>query len=491
MAKFRFQNFEMQKDNQFSKVLKIDAERYAPCAMRTIPYGRQQIDEDDIQAVVDVLRSDWLTTGPKVAEFEQSVADYVGAKEAVAVSSGTAALHAAMYAINIKPGDEVIVPPMTFVATANAVVFQGGTPVFADVDPDTLLLDPEKVEEKITEKTRTIIGVDYAGQPCDYDALRDIADRHDLILVADACHALGAEYKGRKVGTLADLTVFSFHPVKHITTGEGGMVTTDNPEFTERMRLFRNHGITRNPDKFVYRHPTNFEQQITDNDFQRTTTTGQRSTVNGQWYYEMQDLGYNYRITDFQCALGVSQLQKLPEFLQRRREIAAQYDEALADIPGIEPLGLRADVLPAKQSTLHAPRSMLHAPRPSPSSSDPLTSPPASPERAGSRWRAGALCSLHSYHLYVVKVDSGALGIDRATFFTNLPEKGIGVNVHYIPVHLHPFYRQKFHTGPSLCPVAEKTYEQIISLPMFPGMTDQDVERVIETVGKEIKKIRS
>ena len=371
-----------------------------------IPYGRQTIDEDDIRAVTEVLRSDWLTTGPKVAEFEQAVADYVGAKYAVAVSSGTAALHAAMYAIDIKPGDEVIVPPITFAATANCVVYQGGTPVFADVDPGTLLLDPAKVEEKITKKTRAIIGVDYAGQPCDLDRLREIADKHNLRLVADGCHAIGAEYKGRKVGTLADMTIFSFHPVKHITTGEGGMITTDAPELAERMRLFRSHGIT---------------------------TDARQREKQDSWFYEMTDLGYNYRMTDFQCALGISQLKKLPKFLERRREIAARYDEAFAGIAGINSLVVRHD-------------------------------------------------SLHAYHLYVVRIDSNALGIDRTTLFTNLRKKGIGVNVHYIPVHLHPFYRDKFNTGPGLCPVAEAAYVQIISIPMFPGMTDEDVEKVIAEV---------
>jgi len=209
------------------------------------------IDEQDVAAVCSVLRSDWLTTGPKVEEFEKAVADYVGAKYAVAVSSGTAALHAAMYAIGIGSGDEVIVPPMTFAATANCIVFQGGTPVFADVTRDTLLIDPAQVEAKITPRTKAIIAVDYAGQPCEYDSLRNIADQNNLILVADACHALGAEYKGQKTGSLADLNVFSFHPVKHITTGEGGMITTDDAKLAERMRLFRNHGIIRDPSKFL------------------------------------------------------------------------------------------------------------------------------------------------------------------------------------------------------------------------------------------------
>ena len=227
------------------------AMRSAPSAKRFIPYGRQSIDEQDVAAVCSVLRSDWLTTGPKVEEFEKAVADYVGAKYAVAVSSGTAALHAAMYAIGIGSGDEVIVPPMTFAATANCIVFQGGTPVFADVTRDTLLIDPAQVEAKITPRTKAIIAVDYAGQPCEYDSLRNIADQNNLILVADACHALGAEYKGQKTGSLADLNVFSFHPVKHITTGEGGMITTDDAKLAERMRLFRNHGIIRDPSKFL------------------------------------------------------------------------------------------------------------------------------------------------------------------------------------------------------------------------------------------------
>ena len=375
-----------------------------------IPYGRQTIDEDDIKAVNDVLRSDWLTTGPKVVEFEQAVADYVGAKYAVAVSNGTAALHAAMYAIGIGSGDEVIVPPMTFAATANCVVFQGGTPIFADVDSDTLLIDPAKVEKKITEKTKAIIGVDYAGQPCDWDTLREIADKHGLRLVADGCHALGAEYKGRKIGSLADMTVFSFHPVKHITTGEGGMITTDDPALLRHMLFFRNHGIS---------------------------TDARQRERQGSWFYEMVDLGYNYRITDFQCALGISQLQKLPKFLERRREIAAHYDKAFDGLSGISPLAVRKD-------------------------------------------------SFHAYHLYVIRVDGDTLNMDRTMLFTKLRENGIGVNVHYIPVHLHPFYRREFHTGPGLCPIAESAYEQIISLPLFPGMTDEDVEQVVLEVKNNI-----
>ena len=379
-----------------------------PIRRTRLPYGRQWLDDDDIAAVVEVLRSDWLTTGPKVGEFERAFADFVGAREAVAVSSGTAALHAAMYAAGIGPGDEVIVPPMTFAASANCVVFQGGTPVFADVDLDTLLLDPAQVEAKITPRTKAIIAVDYTGQPCDYDALRAIADRHGLVLVADACHALGGSYKGRPVGSLAELSTFSLHPVKHITTGEGGMITTDDPELAQRMRVFRNHGIT--------------------------TDHRQRELL-GSWFYEMIDLGYNYRLTDFQCALGMSQLRKLPRWVTRRQEIAHRYDSAFAELSEVSSLAVHADVS-------------------------------------------------HAYHLYVIRLELERLRVDRAQVFAALRAENIGVNVHYIPVHLHPFYRQRFGTAPGNCPVAEAAYERLLSLPIFPGMSDQDIEDVIAAVSK-------
>ena len=394
--------------------------------MKMLPYSRQWLDDDDIAAIVDVLRSDWLTTGPRVEEFEQAFADFVGASEAVAVSSGTAALHSAMYALGIGPGDEVIVPAMTFAATANSVLYQGGTPVFADVDRNTLLIDPASVESRITHRTKAVVAVDYAGQPCDYDELRAIAGQHGLALVADACHALGGSYKGRPVGSLADLNTFSFHPVKPITTGEGGMITTDDPLLARRMRTFRNHGIT---------------------------TDHHQREQNGSWFYEMVELGYNYRITDFQCALGTSQLKKLPSWLNRRCEIAAQYDEAFNDLTGVTPVGLRADVLSARSalcSQLSVPGSKLQAPS-----------------------------STHAYHLYVVRLDSEQLQATRADAFAKLRAAGIGVNVHYVPVHLHPYYRQRAGTGPGLCPVAEAAYESILSLPIFPRMDQSDVERVV------------
>ena len=373
-----------------------------------LPYGRQQIDDDDIAAVVEVLRSDWLTTGPKVGEFERAFADFVGAKEAVAVSNGTAALHAAVHALGVGQGDEVIVTPMTFAASANAVLYVGATPVFADVNPDTLLIDPAQVEAKITPCTKAIVAVDYAGQPCDYVALWAIADQHGLSIVDDACHAIGGSDRGRSVGTLATLNTFSLHPVKHMTTGEGGVITTDDSERAGRMRVFRNHGIT--------------------------SDHRQRAEAGG-FFYEMVELGYNYRITDFQCALGISQLRKLPESVARRREIASMYDAAFADIDYVRPLAVRPE-------------------------------------------------AVHAYHLYMVKFDTAALGMGRAEIFKALRGENIGVNVHYIPVHLHPYYRQHLGTAPGLCPIAEAAYERLVTLPIFPQMTESDLDDVITAIKK-------
>jgi perosamine synthetase len=382
----------------------------SPVREETLAYGGQIIEDDDIEAVVETLQSDWLTTGPKVEAFEKAFAEFVGVEEAVAVSNGTAALHAAMRAAGIGPGDEVIVPALTFAATANSVVFEGGTPVIADVDPDTLLLDPKSVEERVTDDTKAITAVDYAGQPCRYDALRGIADTHDLLLLDDACHAIGGTYRGEPVGALADFNTFSFHPVKNMTTGEGGMVTTDDADAARRMREFRNHGIT---------------------------STHHERAEEGSWFYEMPEVGYNYRLTDFQCALGMSQLEKLSGWTKRRREIAARYDNAFAKLGAVEPLAMRED----------------------------------------------ATCT---YHLYVIQLDLDRLEVDREQVYDALRAEGIGVNVHYIPVHYHPFYRENFGTEEGLCPEAEAAYERILTLPVFPRMNDEDVGDVIEATEKVI-----
>lgn len=379
-----------------------------------LPYGRQSIDETDIDAVTAVLRSDWLTTGPNVGEFERAFAAFVGVTEAVAVNSGTAALHCAYHALGIGPGDEVIVPAMTFAATANAVLYQGGTPVFADVERDTLLIDPTDVERRITSRTRAITAVDYAGQPADYDALRALAKKHGLALVADACHAPGARYHDRSVGTLADLSTFSFHPVKHLTTAEGGMITTDDPELARRMHSFRNHGIT---------------------------TDHRQREERGSWAYEMVDLGYNYRLSDLQCALGSSQLKKLSAWLARRQAIAQRYTAAFSTSELLSPLHVRPGVT-------------------------------------------------HGYHLYVIRLHLARLTADRALIYRALRAEGLGVNVHYIPVYLHPFYQQRLGTAPGLCPAAEAAYHEILSLPIFPTMTDDDAESVVHAVGKVLEAFK-
>jgi perosamine synthetase len=388
--------------------LRLAVEGGAPVREKLLPYGRQSIDDDDVAAVVAVLRSDWLTTGPKVGEFEEAFAHRVGAAYAVAFSSGTAALHGAVFAADVGTGDEVVTSPLTFCSTANMVLLQGGTPVFADVSEDTMCLHPDLAEQALTRRSRALLPVDYAGHPAHLAAFRELADRRGLILIEDACHALGASFADRPVGSVADLTVFSFHPVKHITTGEGGMVTTQDPELARRMRMFRSHGIDSDPR-------------------QRQRT--------GQWHYEMTELGLNYRLPDLMCALGLSQLPKLDANIARRREIAAAYGERLADIAGLQLPTVRPEVGPA-------------------------------------------------WHLYPVRVH----GIERETVFRALRAEGIGVNVHYVPVHLHPYYRQRFGYAGGEFPAAEAAYESLISLPMFHGMTDADVADVVEAVRKVVRR---
>ncbi len=363
-----------------------------------LPYGRQEISDADVKAVVEALVSGWLTTGPRVAEFEQAFASHVGADQGVAVNSGTAALHCAMRAIGVRPSDEVIVPAITFAASANAALYEGAKPVFADVEGSTLLIDPASVAARITPKTRAIVAVDYAGQPADYDALYALAKPRGIKIIADACHAPGATYKGRATGTLADISCFSFHPVKHLTTCEGGMAVTDDAGMAAHMRRFRNHGI--------------------DSDHRSREAAGAHA-------YDMAELGFNYRLPDVQCALGLAQLKRLSGWVAARQRIARIYDEALAGLAEAIPL------------TIHADRT-------------------------------------HAHHLYVVRLMES---IDRDGVFARLRADGIGANVHYAPVYLHSHYA-KLGYKPGLCPVAEAASRQILTLPMFPAMTEADVRRV-------------
>lgn len=370
-----------------------------------IPYGRHCIDRSDIEAVVEVLEGDWLTQGRKVDDFENAVADYLGVTYAVVFNSGTSALHAAMHAADLNQGDEIITSPITFVASANAALYEGLIPVFCDISPETYCIDINKIEERITEKTRAIVPVDMAGYPVDIRAIREITRGREIIIIEDAAHALGARRYGIPVGREADMTLFSFHPVKHITSGEGGMIVTDNPVYAKRLRLFRSHGITKDPEDIA----------VSD----------------GPWYYEMQDLGYNYRITDIQCALGCSQMKKLNRFLSGRNEIAGIYDKELGSIPEL--------VLPPR--------------------------PP---------WEQ----SLHAFHLYPVLVRSDI----RKELFLYLREKGINPQVHYIPVHLQPYYRKRFGYSKGDYPHSEEYYTRELSIPMYPSMSSEDVRKVVTCI---------
>ncbi|WP_027416165.1 UDP-4-amino-4,6-dideoxy-N-acetyl-beta-L-altrosamine transaminase [Aneurinibacillus terranovensis] len=376
-----------------------------------LPYGKQTIDEEDIQTVINVLESDYLTTGPSIKSFEDKIAQYVEAKYAVAFSNGTAALHAACFAAGINRGDEVITTPITFVATANCVLYQGGKPVFADIDQNTYNINPLCIEKLITKNTKAIIPVDFTGQPVDLDKILDIAKRHNLIVIEDAAHSFGAEYKGKKIGALSDMTMFSFHPVKHITTGEGGIITTNNEKYYQRLIQFRSHGITKNP-----MHMT---------------------TSDEPWYYEMQFLGYNYRMTDIQAALGLSQLNKTGYFLARRRQLAKMYDETFKNISEV--------VTPYQLPECHS-----------------------------------------SWHLYILRLNLNKLRVGRKEIYQALLQENIGVNVHYIPVYYQPYY-QELGYDKSFCPQAEKLYEEMITLPLFPGMNEKDVEDVVTAVQKVVK----
>ncbi len=379
-----------------------------------LQYGRQSINETDVALVLESLQSDYLTTGPLVNEFENKIANYVGAKYAVAVSNGTAALHMACFATDIKEGDEVLLSPITFVASSNAILYCGGIPVFVDINKDTYNIDIDKIEQKITKKTKAIIAVDFAGQSCDIDSIKKIADKYNLILIEDAAHALGSEYKGKKVGVNSDVTCFSFHPVKPITTAEGGIVTTNSEEIYKKMMMFRSHGITRDSNILL------------DNQ--------------GDWYYEQQFLGYNCRLPDIQSALGISQLNRIDEFIDRRRQIVGQYNKAFDNLDEV--------ITPFEMNF------------------------------SNSGW-----------HIYVIQLKLEQLKASRKEIFNALRAENIGVNVHYIPVYLQPYY-QNLGYKKGLCQNAEKFYERAITLPLFPAMTDKDISDVINAVKKVVAYYR-
>ena len=373
-----------------------------------LPYGKQWIDGSDIEAVVEVLRGDWITQGPAIERFERAVADYVGARYAVAFCNGTAALHGACFAAGIGQGDEVITTPITFLASSNCVLYMGGKPIFADIDPITYNIDPEQIAIRITDRTKAIVAVDFTGQPVNMERIGSLARDHNLTIIHDAAHSFGASFSGRKVGTFGDMTMFSFHPVKHVTTGEGGVIVTDREELWERLLLFRNHGMTRDPKLL--------------------------QNSDGPWYYEMQLLGYNYRMTDMQAALGASQIKKLDQFVERRRNIARQYTEAFTGVSGL--------IVPSQHPFANS-----------------------------------------SWHLYVLRWEKGR---DRA--FEELRSRNIGVNLHYIPVYKQPFYRNLGYEEDQ-CQVAERFYKTALSLPLFPRMSNDDVEYVIEEVLEVAKSI--
>ncbi len=381
-----------------------------------IYYGRQWIDETDIEAVVETLRSDYITCGPKVDELERELEVYTGANYAVAVSNGTAALHCACIAAGIGEGDEVITTPLTFAASANCALYCGARPVFADINPETYNIDPESIREKITDKTKAIVAVDFTGQAVEYDEIRKICNEHNLVFIEDAAHSLATSYSGKKVGSLADMTTFSFHPVKTITGGEGGAITTDNEEFYKRLVLAHTHGITHD-ESLMEDYPHE-----------------------GPWYYEEISLGYNYRITDFQAALIVSQMKKLDRFAARRKELVKRYDEAFAGIP---------EIVVQKE----IPQSDT--------------------------------CR----HLYIIRLNLNRLTCTRREFFDAMSAENVQCQIHYVPVYWFPYYR---HLGyeKGLCPKAEEVYKSIISIPLYPKMTDQDTEDVIHAVKKVVAYYR-
>ena len=380
-----------------------------PVRDKKLFYGHQWIDDDDIKAVTEVLKGDYLTCGPNVTALEKRLCEVTGAKYAVAVSNGTAALHVACIAAGLKEGDEVITTPITFAASANCAVYVGATPVFADINPKTYNIDPDSIEAHITEKTKAVIAVDYTGQAVEHDRIREICDRHGLTLIIDAAHAIGTKYKGKPEGSIEDMTCFSFHPVKTVTSGEGGAVTTNDPELYKKLRLASQHGIVHEEAELVEK-------------------------PEGPWYYEMQTLGYNYRLTDIQSALLMSQLNKLTKFSERRREIVNKYNEAFKDVEGI----IIQEEIPESETTRH---------------------------------------------LYIIQLDFEKLSCTRREFFDAMAAENIQCQVHYVPVYYFPFYRERGYAK-GLCPNAEKLYSGIMSIPLYPLLTDEDVDSVIAAVKK-------
>jgi dTDP-4-amino-4,6-dideoxygalactose transaminase len=379
-----------------------------PNRLTFLPFSLPSIGEEEIAEVVDSLRSGWITTGPKAQQFEEDFARYVGAQYAVGLSSATAGLHLSLKALDIGPGDEVITTPMTFAATVNMIVANGATPVFADIDPETLQIDPDEMERKITEKTRALLPVHFAGQPVDLDRIHRMAENHGLFVIEDAAHAVGTEYKGKRIGALSDLSVFSFHPIKNITTGEGGMVTTNNEKLAEKIRILKFHGISKDAWK--------------------------RYDAKGTPHYDVFDVGYKYNLMDLQAALGIHQLKRVDEFNRRRQEMAERYHEAFASLEEIE--------LP------HAVTWPHH----------------------------------HAWHLYVIFVRPERLNLDRDGFMAALKDLKIGTGIHFIAVHLHRYYQEHFPYRRGDLPHAESISDRILSLPLFPGMTERDQEDVIEAV---------
>lgn len=380
-----------------------------PVRKNRIGYGRQWIEEDDIKAVVDTLQSDFLTCGPKIRQLEEKLCEYTRAKYAIAVSNGTAALHCACMAAGIGAGDEVITTPITFAASANCALYCGATPVFADINPETYNIDPKSIREKITERTKAVIAVDFTGQVVEAEEIRAICDEYGLIFIEDAAHSIGSSYNGTMVGSIADLTTFSFHPVKTVTAGEGGAVLTNREDLYEKLCLTHVHGITHDDEKMEEHHDE-------------------------PWYYEQIALGYNYRMTDFQAALLMSQLDKIERFKKRRREIVMQYEEAFRDIPQII---LQKEI------------------------------------------GASDTCR----HLFILQLNPEKIRCTRLEFFRALAAENIQPQVHYVPVYWFPYY-QNMGYKKGLCPKAEALYEQILSIPLFPAMTEQDVQDVITAVKK-------